>query len=283
LRVILYTKDFNETINEKVDVILSPQFYWVKKLKMAKNIFEAKKIAKNIFKLNQEEYLFDVFKIDDTFFAFAIKKDLKLNIDKKFISSIRLAQIELNSYDSIYIDENHAIKKIDDILFCFPKIEEDATKIDEILKDIKLSKHKINLYNQLNIDNSVLILSILSLLFLNLFAILGVVSYSKDLHKIDNEFNNLSQYHLPLTTFQLDSIYSSLKKIDEKETQIKKSLSIFTKTPEKKYLKLAFNGKFYNVEIKSSKNLDNYFSRYFNVSSSFSSKDKIYKAKLSYE
>ena len=151
------------------------------------------------------------------------------------------------------------------------------------LKDIKLSKHKINLYNQLNIDNSVLILSILSLLFLNLFAILGVVSYSKDLHKIDNEFNNLSQYHLPLTTFQLDSIYSSLKKIDEKETQIKKSLSIFTKTPEKKYLKLAFNGKFYNVEIKSSKNLDNYFSRYFNVSSSFSSKDKIYKAKLSYE
>ena len=283
MRVILYTKDFNETINEKVDVILSPQFYWVKKLKMAKNIFEAKKIAKNIFKLNQEEYLFDVFKIDDTFFAFAIKKDLKLNIDKKFISSIRLAQIELNSYDSIYIDENHAIKKIDDILFCFPKIEEDATKIDEILKDIKLSKHKINLYNQLNIDNSVLILSILSLLFLNLFAILGVVSYSKDLHKIDNEFNNLSQYHLPLTTFQLDSIYSSLKKIDEKETQIKKSLSIFTKTPEKKYLKLAFNGKFYNVEIKSSKNLDNYFSRYFNVSSSFSSKDKIYKAKLSYE
>jgi len=280
LKVILYTKDFNTTINEKVDVILSPQFYWVKKIEVATNIFEAKKIAKNIFKLNQEEYIFDVFKINNTFFAFAIKKDLRLNIDKKFISSIRLAQVELNSYDSIYINENHAIKKIDDILFCFPKVGEEATKIDDILKDIQLSKHKINLYNQLNIDNSILILSILSLLFLNIFSILGIVSYSNELKKVDNKVAELQKYNLPLTTFQLDSIYDSLKAVDEKEKKIKKSLAIFTKSPDKNYLKIFFNGKSYNVEIQTSKNLDNYFSRYFQVTST---KDKIYKAKLRYE
>ena len=281
MRVILYTKHFNEEIKEKVDVILSPQFYWVKKIDVAKNIFEAKKIAKNIFKLDQNEYIFEVFKIDNKFFAFAIKKDLRLNIDKKYISSIRLAQIELYNYDCIYIDKNHSIKKIDDILFCFPTVEEDCPKIDEILKNIKLSKHKINIYNQLNIDNSILIFSILSLLFFNLFFILGIFSYSKDLSKLNNKFNSLRKYNLPLTTFQLDSIYSSLKETDEKEKKIKRALSVFTKSPVKNYIKLSFNGKYYDVEINTTKNLDTYFSRYFKILSS--SYGKIYKVKLAYE
>ena len=281
MKVILYTKDFNNKIEEKVDVILSPQFYWVKKIDIAKNIFEAKKIAKNIFKLDSNEYIYEVFKIDNKFFAFAIKKDLKLNIEKKYINSIRLAQIELYNYDCIYIDNKHAIRKIDDILFCFPSIDEECPKIEEVLKNIKLSKYKINIFNQLNIDISILVLLILSLIFLNLYPILGIISYSKEYQKIEKNFELLKKYNLPLTTYQLNSIFNSLKELDNKKKEIKKALSVFSKSPVKNYLKISFDGEFYNIEINTTKNLNNYFSRYFKIISS--STGKIYKAKLGYE
>ena len=122
MRVILYTEDFNEKINEPVDVILSPQYYWIKKIDIPiKSLKDAKKIAKSMFKLN-DNYLYDAFELNGSFYAYAIDKNLNLNIDKKFINSIRLAQTELYNYDSFNVSKNHSIQKIEDLLFCFPKL-----------------------------------------------------------------------------------------------------------------------------------------------------------------
>ena len=54
---ILYTKDFNENINESVNVILSPEFYWIKKVDIEDiSLKEAKKLAPSVLKLPVEEF-----------------------------------------------------------------------------------------------------------------------------------------------------------------------------------------------------------------------------------
>ena len=122
MKTILYTKDFNKQIKEQVNVILSPQYYWIKKIDIpVKNRFTAKKIAKNIFDFDEKEYFFDAVKIKDTYFAIAINKNLKLKIPKKYIKSLRIAQVEFYDYDCLNVSENHSIQKIEDIHFCFPK------------------------------------------------------------------------------------------------------------------------------------------------------------------
>jgi len=284
LKNILYTKFFNENINEDVNIILSPQFYWIKKIDIKiKSLNEAKKIAKNIFDL-EGDYLFDAIKLDNTFFAIAIDKNLELNIDKKYIKSIHLAQIELFEYDEINIDNNHQLKKIEDILFCFPSYNPNAKDIKDILKNIKLSKHSINLFNSIELDKSI----IFSLSAIFLFAFLSlsglIFSYKQIQNELINQKQQLKKYNLPLTNIQLDSILSELENIQFNNILLKKDLKFFTKTPlskDEKFLLIQTIQNGYKIKIKTSKNLNNYFKQRFNIKS-FSLKNSIYEAELSH-
>jgi hypothetical protein len=281
-KVIFYTKDFNENINSAVDVILSPQFYWIKKIDIpVKNLFQAKKIAKNMFDL-EGEYIYDAFKAGDKYYVIAIEKNLNLNIDKKYIKSLRIAQKEFYEYDCIEVSDKYSIKKVDDIFFCFLN-EGNCPKIDEIIKNIKLSNYTLSL-DTINLDKSSLILFFISFIFIISYFIIGTVVYKKDLMLIENKKANLSKYNLPLTSFQLDAIFNDLKDIDTKQKKIKKALEIFSHTPlnnNEEYIQLSFD-KYYYVKIKTSKNLNSYYKKYFNIINS-SFKNNIYLAKLAYE
>ena len=285
MKTVLYTKDFNEKIDYPVNVILSPQFYWIKKIDIPiKSLYQAKKIAKNMFDLNENEYIFDAFKIKDSFFAYAVKKDLNLQIPKKYIKNIYLAQSELYDYDCINVSENHSIQKIEDILFCFPK-KENCPFFSEILPKIKLSKNKINL-NTVNIDKSSLILLFLIFITANLSFLIPGILYKKTLKELENKKYSLSaKYNLPPTTFQIEAIYSELKETDKKQKTIKKDLEFFSKAPlkkENKFIKLAFDSKNYSVVIKTKHSFDDFFKKRFNIISS-SLKDEKYTAKLGHE
>jgi len=280
LRAILYTKDFNENIKEPVDVILSPQYYWIKKIDIPiKSLKDAKKIAKTMFKLD-ENYYYGAFETDGKYFAYAIDKNLKLDIDKKYINSIRLAQSELYNYDKLNVSDQHSIQKIDDLLFCFP-YEENAEHINEILPKINLSKHKINLYNNINIDKGILVSAALLFIVLNAGLLLNYFYNKKALKNLQTKKDQIiKKYSLPKTTFQLDSILNSLKNEDSKQKKIRKNLEYITKTPLKqneKFLSLSYSNGSYSVEVKTSRDLDNYFKKRFKVSSI---KNKTYKAAL---
>jgi len=280
LKVILYTKDFNETINEPVDIILSPQYYWIKKIDIPiKSLKNAKKLAKSMFKLN-DNYLYDAFEIDGKFFAYAIDKNLKLNIDKKYINSIRLAQTELYKFDKINVSKNHSIQKIDDLLFCFPYVQ-NAPDINDILQNIKLSKNKVNLYGIVEIDKSILINIAVIFLFINVALLLIYIKNINSIKTIENKTETIiKKYNLPSTTFQLDSILSELKSINKKQTKLRKDLEFITKTPLKKgekFKKLSYEKNRFSIVIDSSRNFDFYFKKRFKLSSE---KGKEYKAVL---
>lgn len=280
MSVILYTKDFDASVTEPVDVILSPQFYWIKKIEAPiKSRYEAKKAAKNLFDLDEREYIFDAFKINDTYFAVAIAKNLDLAIDKKYIRSIRLAQTELYEYDCINVSKNHSIQKIEDILFCFPKAS-DCPDIKRILPTIKLSKHKIDLFNKISIDTTSLVLGFAALLLIGASFFIQGFAYKKELSSIQKQKTALAQrYNLPSSTYALDAILQKYEKIESEQKRLRKDLEFFSDTPARKFLQLGFDAKQYEVAIQSQKSLDDYFKKRFTILSS-QFKNGIYKAKL---
>ena len=230
------------------------------------------------------DFIYDAIKLDNHYFAIAVPKDLDLKIDKKYINSIKLAQVEFFNYDCVEINDKFMLKKINDILFCYPNTKTCDKKLDEVLKNIKLSNYSINL-DTINIDKSTLILIGLIFIFFNSFFITGIISYKKEAEKLNIKEQSLQKYNLPLTSFQLDAIYENLKEIDNKEKLIRKDLEFFSHTPLNKneeYQKLEYNNNVYIVEINTSKNLDNFFKRRFNIKSS-EFNNKIYKAVLSHE
>ncbi|QCT93663.1 hypothetical protein FE773_00200 [Caminibacter mediatlanticus TB-2] len=279
MKTILYTKDFDEQINEDVNIILSPHFYWVKKIEIPiKSIYTAKKIAKNLFDLDEKEYIFDAYKINKNYFAFAIKKNLEIQIPKKYIKGIYLAQIELFDFDCINT-KKYSIQKVDGILFCFPKKEQNCNNIDDVIKNVKLKK-RISL-NSLSFDKTVLITLLLLFFSINIFYLIENIQLKKSIKNLEKQKENLIKtYNLPPTTFQLDSIYNELIDKYAKQKTIKKDLEFISNTPVKKFKKLLFDGKNYLILVETNKNLNNYFSKRFKI---LNYSLNPYKAKLTHE
>ena len=214
----------------------------------------------------------------------AVPKNLDLKIDKKYINSLRLAQVEFFDYECLEINEKFMLKKINDILFCYPNQNSCNKKLNEEINKIKLSNYSVNL-DTVNFDKSVFISMGLIFVFLNAFFIIGIIGYKKEFNKLKEKERSLQKYNLPLTSFQLDAIYSNLKTVDNKQKLIRKDLEFFSRTPLNKneeYKKLKFNNDSYSVEINTSKNLTDYFSKRFIIKSSEFNKN-LYKAVLGHE
>ncbi|ACM92649.1 hypothetical protein NAMH_0011 [Nautilia profundicola AmH] len=281
MKVILYTKDFNEKINEPVDIILSPQFYWIKKIDIPiKSLKDAKKLSKTLFKLD-DTYLYDAFEINGKYYAYAIKKNININIDKKFINSIRLAQTELYDFNIINVSKNYSIQKIDDLLFCFPNIK-NAPYIKDILPSLKLSKNKINIFNRIKLKKSVVISLLLLFLFINISFLLNIIKNKQTVKNLElKKAKIIHKYHLPKTTYQIKAILNELKEKDFNQNKIKKDLEFITKTPLKNdetFISLSYDKNRFDIEINSKRNFDNYFKKKFiKVNSNI---NNIYKASL---
>ena len=280
MKVIFYTKNFNKEIKEKVDIVLSPEFYWIKKLDIDVSLKEAKKIARNIFKVDEKEYFFDAFKIDNKIFVLALKNKLDIKIDKKYINSIRIAQIEFYSFNCIKTDKC-LIKKIDDILFCFPVKNENCSLLDEILKNIKLSKYTFNVFNNLNIRKNILFYLFSSLIIFNLIFLIEGIVYKNELKIIKKEKLALKNYNLPLNMYQLNAIYETLNNEDKKINEIKKVLQFLSLNfTQFKLKEIDFDGNIFTITVNTDKNLDNYFKHFHIITSGIKNKNYIVKFKL---
>ncbi len=176
------------------------------------------------------------------------------------------------------------LKKIDDILFCYPNDKSCKTNIKDAIKNIKQSSKKMK-FDAINIDKMTIFMSGFIFLAINIYFLSGFINYKKVSLKLKQKQNELSKYHLPLTQIQLNAIYSKLKKIDSLQQIIRKDLEFFSKTPLNKneeYKILSFENKFYYIKIKTSKNLHNFFSKRFIIKSEEFNKTS-YQTKLTHE
>ena len=223
---------------ERVDIILSPSLYWVKKIKLpVKSVREVKKLLPSIFEdtLPEEKYSYTAYKFEDEFIVFAYedKKILDLlssrDISLSDVSSVRFAQSEFSSLESAFsINETQSIYVKDSLVVVAPSAWlENPQKM--LTKDMHLSKFTIKLQQFSHIvDNSNLykIGTVLGVLALILLVEIFVASSKRD--DIESAKDELfTKYKLQSTMMQNRSTLSKYTKIHKKQTKLRAVISYF--------------------------------------------------------
>ena len=224
--------------DEKVDIILSPSLYWIKKISLPLNsLREVKTLLPSIFEdmLPDGIYSYSVYKNseDSLFYAFAYedKKILDViaqhNIPMTNIASIHFAQSELhNTQHPMMIDDKQCLYVQDSIVTLVPSSwVKEKEELD--LSSITLSKHKITLQQFAHIiDYKSLygVISVLAILILLGFSELLITTQrSQDIvTKTDEIF---VKDDLKPTMFENKSILKKLEKTHESQTRFREYLS----------------------------------------------------------
>ena len=253
--------------NEKVDIVLSPVFYWVQDVKLpVKYEFQAKSLLPSLFDgiLNDGNYSYRAYKkvsifgksddwlvyaYDDTIIS---KKLDSLKINDSLIHSIYFAQSELDFVDSaIKIDEENALVKHDNILITMPLSLTNETKdINEAFKLNKRSPQAVNInrYSNLPIsEKSINIIAVTLIAFIGLFLTEFMIN-KNSLKELYTQSAKIAQtYRLPTTSFELNSMKKGLKKIVSNQEKLRSKTEFILNAPLKKGEHLL------SLELKNSK------------------------------
>jgi len=211
---------------ERIDIVLSPEFYWIKKIEFdIKNIRSAKKISPSLFEgsLPHNNFSFKVLKQDRNFYAIAydineIKEEIEnsgLNINS--VKKLYFTQKEFENIDKcIKLDDFYSLAKIENIWTKIPKIcSEESVDIENILNNLKLSNFFVTLSkkNEITIDKKLLKGIFVILVLLVASQVVELFSYNKELIEIEKKEKKILQdYSLPATMIQLRSIEKRLDK-----------------------------------------------------------------------
>jgi hypothetical protein len=223
------------------DVILSPEFYWVKKVELpVKKISAAKKLAESIFEgsLPSGEFAYEVSKADDDFVIIAYDKEgISKEIAQKFtkdakVSSIYFAQNEFADLeDCCGVDQNSSLVNLNGLIMQVPRVcTESKREIGSYLNNKKLSNKKITL--------GVLSSEIVETKELYLFAaaiVILLASFGLDWYNYKSAALSLDEKraeiiasnHLPATSIQLNSIKKSLTKTFKTQKKIRDEVFAF--------------------------------------------------------
>ncbi len=288
-KILFFTKNSPKYFTGEYSLILSPQFYWVKRVKLpVKSEFRAKKLAPSIFEGSLpegEEYFYDVKyeKDRDTFIVIAYSKNYIFDEIRKKISptakikGIYFAQHELHELKTcIAIDEDISLGNVDGLLIQVPSAcVQSEENVRNYLPKIKLSNKKIKIDslvdNEADKQQSLIYVAILSLLVISQF--LTYFAYSGDLSKYDTKKESLiRQYNLPRTSFQLQSIKRSLLKKYKEQKGIRDTLTKLDKIAlnDDKFIDITITKHTAKILLKSNpqnfEDIKKSFQKYFTIS-----------------
>ena len=258
-KTIFLQKDIKFTIdtNEYVNIILSPEFYWVRifdiPITSQKEAFRA---LPNLFEefFNTDGYRFYIKKLEDNkYLSFAYsEEEIKSAIKNaglliKQVLNIYFAQNELNQYPLFKV-ENRAFGYQDGILVKIPPNLSNGMELQSVdFETIKLSKHSFLINNSSKyIDNkSAYILSAIFILFslvifLKLFIIKNETNnYPKQIENIKKEYN------LMPTLFQTNSMIKEYIKVENNYKKFRQALEYLID------FKKSFDGILGKIEFKN--------------------------------
>jgi len=240
-----------ELVDSKVNIVLSPSLYWVKKISLpVKSVRDTLKLLPSIFEdiLPDGNYSYYAYKNGDEFIVFAYNDKFILDtisqkgISLSNISNIYFAQTEITNLESaIKIDEKQSIYIKDDILILIPCCWiEEKSELD--FSDIKHSKHKITIHQFGHIVETKSLYkigAILVVMILLLSSEYFITSYksSNIISAKDEIFQN---YKLKSTTFQNKALLKKYKNIDTLQTKIREYISYILKLKLQKAERISF-------------------------------------------
>lgn len=234
--VFLDTSSPSFEIHDKVNVVVSPSLYWVKKLSLpVRYERDAKKLLPSVFEdiLPEGNYSYSVYKSGDYFFAFAYedKKILdtlaKKGIAPSNILNVYFAQSELtNLGGALKISETQSVYMRDEILILVPCcwIEESS---DLNISVITLSKHSIVLkqFGHIVDEKSIYNIGAILLILIMLMSAEYLITTQKiagATNKIDDVF---TQNNLKSTMFENKAVLKNYSSIHDKQTKMREDIS----------------------------------------------------------
>lgn len=215
----------------KVDIILSPEFYWVRVYDIpVKNITQAKAVIPPLFEdVLQEvsELSYQVIKSDENkylCFAYINKKIFEAvkdsGINLSLVNAIYFAQNECKDFRQFCIDDKSFLYTSDDILVKVPnEVLSQKVVLNDFIENINLSSNKIDIkfYNNfLSSKQIYMVLIICTIIFTINFS--KYFAYENEISKLDEKIEKIKvSNNLPSSTIQIDSIIKANTNIAQKE------------------------------------------------------------------
>lgn len=258
--------------SEKVNIVLSPAYYWFKSEALPVNsTVQAKKLAPSIFDgtIPEDKYSYYAIKHDDDFWLFAyndamiVAKLTELGIKASQINQIFFAQSECFSLlQALKLDETFALVSDENLVSMVPlKYLSDTITIEDYFSTHKFSKHHISLnFFQNNLIDEKYIYRLIGVAVAFIFIYFASYMILRDDLKgvLTKEYNIHEKYNLPSTSFELNGLKHSLHSKETKQLKlrkdIKKLLSISLQNGEYlKKLTLTEKKASYEIVMKSQK------------------------------
>ncbi|MBU1659434.1 hypothetical protein KKG72_10360 [bacterium] len=222
--------------NEKVNLILSPSLYWVKKLSLpVKYIREVKKLLPSIFEdtLPAGKYSYSAYKVADEFFVFAYEDKLILDtmaqkgIVAANVANVYFAQSELwNIEGALRINESQNIYVKDGIVVLVPGAWTKECENLEI-NELTLSQHSIvleqfgHIVDKSSLYKIAAIIVILSLLVGTEYFI--TAQKTEEILELKDEL--FTKYGLKSTMMQNESMLKKFDSIHKKQMKLREYAS----------------------------------------------------------
>ena len=228
------SKEFN--IVGKVNIVLSPTLYWVKKLSLpVKYARDAKKLLPSIFEDSVPEgtYSYSVYKSGEYFIAFAYEDKKILNlltqkgIKNSQIANLYFAQTELNTLETIYkVDKEQVVCVQNDIVILLPSVLfAQSKRLD--MSEVKHSKHRVTLtqFGHIVDKKSLYKITAILIAFIALVAIELFITQQKVQTVTMKQEELFSKYKLKSTMFQNRSMLKKYNTIHTKQMKIRTYIS----------------------------------------------------------
>lgn len=240
----------------KVDIILSPEFYWVRIFEIpVKNTIQAKAVLPTLFEdllLKVGDLSYQVIKLEENkylCFAYINKKIYEAikqsGVNLSLINGIYFAQNECKEFREFCIEDKSFLYTNDEILVKVPnEVLSQKIELNEFLQNINLSTNKVDikLYNNFLSQKQIYI-------FMAICGIISVINFSKYFsysYEISKENEKIEEIkktnNLPLSMIQMDSIINLNKKIVQNEIKKREVLE---------YVLSNLNSEIKSVELKN--------------------------------
>ena len=226
-------------VSNKVDIILSPEFYWVRIFDIpVKNITQAKHVFPTLFEDildNVSDLSYQAIKIEENkylCFAYINKKIYEAiknsGINLSYVNSVYFAQNECKSFKQFTVEDKSFLYTQDDVLVKVPNgILSENIDLNENLHHINLSNNKVDIKLYNNFLSSKQIYSIVAIsLFISIINFAKVYDYKNSVLILDEKIElEKEKSNLPSSIIQVDSIISKYKNISDQEIKKREVLS----------------------------------------------------------
>ncbi len=227
--------DWHFELDRPVNLVLSPHYYWSKKSDTAfGKISAAKRVAASLFDLD-EGFAYDVYENENKEFIFVAYNPQQIlnrlkeqGINPRMVRNVYLAQayfMELGQ--PLKVDEETTLMRIESIVVIVPSRY--ARAEDDIQNFLKESSAKLPRLPIAGIGSFELgtlrIPLIAAALMVSAIILLEIINLYRQKSELILKQEQIKQeYKLPPTTFQLKSMLARLKKIDTRQSFIRKNL-----------------------------------------------------------